>query len=248
MRLFLMVLFTTAVVVAAGQDPSSLPDGDGKAIITAACTSCHGLDLITPRQASRDEWSGIVERMKSYGTSLDSAQTTTVLEYLAKNFGPKGPTPDTPAPAGPTDAADAAGKAIVDGACSSCHAADLITSKKATRTEWSGIVDRMKGYGLTIDEPQTKTLLDYLEKTYGTGQPQTATAAPGAPAATDDKGKSLVDGYCGSCHGLELITDRTGTQAEWQDVVERMNGRGAGVPETDIPVIVQYLTKTYGRQ
>jgi cytochrome c5 len=247
MRLFVMALFTTAVVVAAGQDPSSLPDGEGKAIVTAACTSCHGLDLITPRQASRDEWAGIVERMKSYGTSLDSTQTTTVLDYLAKNFGPKGPTPATPAPAGPTGAADAAGKALVDGMCSSCHAADLITSKKATRTEWSGIIDRMKGYGLTIDEPQTKTLLDYLEKNHGTGQPQAQTAPP-ATAASADKGKSLVDGYCGSCHGLDLITERTGTQAEWQDVVERMNGRGAGVPEADIPVIVQYLTKTYGRQ
>ena len=127
MRLFLVALFTTAVVVAAGQDPTSLPDGEGKAIVTAACTSCHGLDLITPRQASRDEWSGIVERMKSYGTSLDNAQTTTVLDYLAKNFGPKGPTPATPAPAGPTDAADAAGKALVDGMCSSCHAADRPT-------------------------------------------------------------------------------------------------------------------------
>ena len=44
-------------------------------------------------------------------------------------------------------AADAAGKALVSGVCASCHAADLITSKQAPRTEWKDIVDRMKGYG-----------------------------------------------------------------------------------------------------
>lgn len=243
MRWFLVALFTTAVAVAAGQNPPSLPDGEGKAIVSGACTTCHGLDVITPKQVSREEWSGIIERMKGYGTNLDAAQTTTVLDYLAKNFGPKGQLPPAaPAPAGQNDATDAAGKALVSGVCSSCHAADLITSKQASRSEWQGIIERMKGYGTVLDDAQTKTLLDYLEKHHSPQQAATASAP------TADKGKALVDGYCASCHDLDIVTGRTGTQAEWQDIVERMNGRGAGVPEADVPVLVQYLTKTYGRQ
>jgi hypothetical protein len=30
------------------------------------------------------------------------------------------------------------------------------------------------------------------------------------------------------------------------EIVDRMNGRGAGVPEKDIPAMVDYLAKMYG--
>src|SRR5690349_10002379 len=89
MRWLLVALFTTVAAVAAGQN-GSLPDGDGKAIVTNTCASCHGLDLITAKQSSKDDWAGIVDRMKTYGATLDAKQTTTVVEYLAKSFGPKG--------------------------------------------------------------------------------------------------------------------------------------------------------------
>ena len=104
--------------------------------------------------------------MKTYGATLDATQTTTVVDYLAKSFGPAGaaaPAQTGPAPAAGGDA-DAAGKAIVNGLCASCHGVDVITSKQASRNEWKDVVDRMKGYGATLDEKQNTTLLDYLEK------------------------------------------------------------------------------------
>jgi mono/diheme cytochrome c family protein len=131
-----------------------------------------------------------------------------------------------------SEAADAAGKALVSGVCASCHAADLITSKQAPRTEWKDIVDRMKGYGTNLDDKQYATLLDYLEKHHG-------------PKQAADPGKALLETACSNCHDLDLVSNRTGTQAEWQEVVERMNGRGAGVADKDIPVLVAYLVKTY---
>jgi hypothetical protein len=42
--------------------------------------------------------------------------------------------------------------------------------------------------------------------------------------------------------------NRTGNQAEWQEVVDRMNGRGAGVADKDVPALVAYLAKTYPRK
>ena len=133
------------------------------------------------------------------------------------------------------DAAEAAGKALVNGLCASCHGADLITAKQATRTEWKDVVDRMKTYGASLDDKQATTLLDYLEKHHG-------------KQAAADPGKGILEASCGTCHDLDLVSGRTGTQAEWQEVVERMNGKGAGVSEKDVPVLVQYLVKTYPKK
>ena len=138
--------------------------------------------------------------------------------------------------------ADAAGKALVNGICSSCHGADLTTAKQATRKEWQDVVDRMKSYGAALDEKQTTTLLDYLEKNQG---PKPAVAAAGG----GDDGKKLLDNFCAGCHDLDLVTNRGGgSEAEWKEVVDRMNGRGAGVPEKDIPSLVSYLVKTYPKK
>jgi cytochrome c5 len=140
--------------------------------------------------------------------------------------------------------ADAAGKALVNGICSSCHGADLTTAKQSTRKEWQDVVDRMKSYGAALDEKQTTILLDYLEKNHGPKQ-----AAPPTGAAGSDEGKKLLDNFCTGCHDLDLVTNRGGgAEAEWKEIVDRMNGRGAGVPEKDIPVLVGYLVKTYPKK
>jgi cytochrome c5 len=239
MRWLLVALFSTAAAVAAGQN-ASLPEGDGKAIVTASCVGCHGLDLITVKQVSKEEWAGIVDRMKTYGTTLTAAQTTTVVEYLAKSFPPKGAAP-APAAAAQSSASDNEAKAMISGVCASCHAVDLTTSKKADKTEWAGIVDRMKTYGATMTEAQTTLLVDYLARVHGTG----AAPAPASTAAADP-GKKILDDYCGSCHDLDLVAARKATKAEWQDIVDRMQARGSGVPEKDIAPLVEYLAKTYG--
>ena len=234
MRWLIVALFTTAAAMAAGQNPT-LPEGDGKAIIQGACVNCHGLDLVTGKTGTRDEWSSIVDRMKGYGSNLDAKQTTTVIDYLAKAFPPKGAA--APAAAAGGQDTDAAGKALVNGVCASCHGADLITGKQATRKEWQDIIDRMKGYGANVNATQTTTLLDYLEKTQGPKQ-----------TAAADPGKAILEASCTGCHDLDLVSNRTGNQAEWQELVDRMNGRGAGVAEKDVPVLVQYLVKTYPKK
>src|SRR5688572_6997066 len=246
MRWLLMALFTTAAALAAAQN-ATLPEGEGKAIVTNACVSCHDVGLITAKTSTRDEWAGIVDRMKSYGTVLDAKQTTVVIDYLAKSFGPK-----TAAPAAPAGqdaaAADAAGKALVEGACATCHGVDLITAKTSTREEWQGIVDRIKGYGTAIDDKQTGILMDYLVKHYGPkGAAAPAPANPPAAAAAvgPHPGKALLEASCANCHDLDIVAARTGSEAEWREVVERMNARGAGVAEKDVPVMVEYLVKTY---
>src|SRR5436190_19090882 len=82
----------------------------------------------------------------------------------------------TAAPAQADATADAAGKALVNGVCSSCHGADLITAKQASRTDWQGVLDRMKSYGATLDEKQMPPFLDYLVRNFGPKQTAAADA------------------------------------------------------------------------
>jgi len=87
-------------------------------------------------------------------------------------------------------------------------------------------------------------------KHYGTKD-----AAPPAPVvpgpasnASADAGKKILTDSCANCHDLDLVAGRTGSPSEWQEVVERMNSRGAGVAEKDVPVLVDYLAKTYSNK
>ena len=63
-------------------------------------------------------------------------------------------------------------------------------------------------------------------------------------------GKERVLSHCMICHSLDYIQmnspfqDRTG----WEAVVTKMvKVMKAPIPEQDLPVIVEYLTKHYGR-
>ena len=42
-----------------------------------------------------------------------------------------------------------------------------------------------------------------------------------------------------------IVSARTGSEEEWKDVVDRMNARGSGVADKDVPLLAQYLAKTY---
>lgn len=63
-------------------------------------------------------------------------------------------------------------------------------------------------------------------------------------------GKDLVQGRCIMCHSLDYIPmnsvflDRKGWEAE---VTKMVKALGAPVPDEDVPKIVDYLAKNYGK-
>ena len=77
-----------------------LPDGDGKAIATENCQACHKLTNLTKAHKNLDDWKDTVQTMIDRGANVPADQVDTLVQYLAKNFGPK----DASAPASTTPA------------------------------------------------------------------------------------------------------------------------------------------------
>ena len=54
------------------------------------------------------------------------------------------------------------GKAIVQRDCKGCHALKVITSKRASREQWSTLVDQMVSRGADVPDEEIETVVDYL--------------------------------------------------------------------------------------
>ena len=77
--------------------PVELPDGDGKAIATENCQACHKLTNLTKAHKSLDDWKETVQTMIDRGANVPPEQVDTLVQYLAKNFGPKDASAPAPA-------------------------------------------------------------------------------------------------------------------------------------------------------
>ncbi|MCS6805213.1 MAG: hypothetical protein RMM98_01725 [Acidobacteriota bacterium] len=63
----------------------------------------------------------------------------------------------------------------------------------------------------------------------------------------DGEGKGLILGTCVQCHTLNLIALQRKTPTEWKHTVHDMVARGAQVQAEEIPLIVDYLSRYFGR-
>jgi hypothetical protein len=69
--------------------PDDLPEGDGKKILQAQCSSCHELTEVTKFRGyyNRAQWRDIVITMVEYGADLEKAEIETLADYLAQHLG-----------------------------------------------------------------------------------------------------------------------------------------------------------------
>ena len=74
---------------APANAPVVLPDGDGKAIATENCQACHKLTNLTKAHKSLDDWKDTVQTMIDRGANVPPEKVDILVQYLAKNFGPK---------------------------------------------------------------------------------------------------------------------------------------------------------------
>ena len=62
----------------------------------------------------------------------------------------------------------------------------------------------------------------------------------------DVAGERILNTACTTCHDLGPMTRRADDKASWEGIVYGMVGNGADVKDADIPILVDYLVKTYG--
>ena len=153
---------------------------------------------------------------------------------------------------------DGDSKKLVLDNCGGCHDLDQVKTAKHNEAAWKETLSHMATYGANITDAQVPTVAAYLAKSFpvqgaapATPPAATPPATPGAPGAKpaedpDVAGERILNTACTTCHDLGPIVRRADDRAAWESVVYGMVGNGADVKDADIPVLVNYLFKTYG--
>ena len=87
-----------------------------------------------------------------------------------------GAEPDTALPPGP-------GHDITARACIGCHAADVITRRHLSPSDWSDMVDLMVNYGATVSDQQKAEITAYLSRVLPPLPASSDNGVPPTPAA-----------------------------------------------------------------
>jgi cytochrome c5 len=75
--------------VSRTAEAEALPDGPGKRVLEASCTSCHDLGEVTKFRGyyDRAQWRDIVVTMVEYGAKLEKNDVEVLSDYLVQHLG-----------------------------------------------------------------------------------------------------------------------------------------------------------------
>ena len=166
MRVVLSGLFALIVGAASpalAQNANPLPAGDGRDIVSVACSQCHYLGTIAKIRDGAPGWRMYVNNMVLRGAQLTPAEIDKVVDYLSLNLGPGANLP----PAKPVTLPDGAGKNLVETRCELCHDLERVAEVKRSRAQWPAIVANMVARGATATPDEAKTISDYLAANFG---------------------------------------------------------------------------------
>ena len=65
----------------------TLPNGDGKDLVEARCSSCHSLERVTIVKRPGREWAGVVTNMVGRGAAATPDEAKAMIAYLTAKFG-----------------------------------------------------------------------------------------------------------------------------------------------------------------
>ena len=141
-----------AACLAAAQ---KLPEGDGKKVVESVCASCHGLDVVTGKKLTQEEWRGVIFSMIDRGASLSKEETAKASAYLGRHFGKT-------AAAKPDRARE-----LVEDVCSLCHELARVKAQHLSKEEWSDLIKGMLSEGAPVTDQETAMIVEYLTRNYG---------------------------------------------------------------------------------
>lgn len=81
------IWFLAAGLLCIG--PSAAAQDESKALLERACVKCHALAITTRQRNDKERWSAIVDDMVTRGAVLTDDEIEKIIDYLAKNLGPR---------------------------------------------------------------------------------------------------------------------------------------------------------------
>jgi hypothetical protein len=74
-----------------------------------------------------------------------------------------------------------------------------------------------------------------------------APSAPGKPLPPGHM-RAKIKAACTQCHNTSRITEQHFTRQQWSRELEKMEGLGAVIPDSDRNAFLEYLTANFGAQ
>ena len=147
------------------------PDGAVRRVIFKNCTSCHGIDDYAYNALDRGAWNALLEaKHKQLPTLIADTDRAVLLDWLAVRFGPNTkPFPRAYVPPEITTyLTDPEGEALVQRACTRCHAADRVNQARNSAEAWRVVIVDMRERGAQIADEDLEKLVEWLGRTKGT--------------------------------------------------------------------------------
>ena len=148
----------------------------------------------------------------------------------------------------------AKGREAMGRTCTGCHRNILgvVGFQRKSREQWRDTVYSMIGRGAQILPDEIEPIASYLVANFGpnSAPPASRTETSGSTPAVqgglaqqlpDSEGRSILLSKCQQCHDLEMATEVTGAQDDWNTTVSRMVSYGAIVTPAEQEILIAYL-------
>jgi competence ComEA-like helix-hairpin-helix protein len=109
-------------------------------------------------------------------------------------------------------------KALVQQQCGGCHAMKVVTSKRASRPQWSNIVDQMVTRGAEIADDDISAVVDYLAKNFGPLPSRTGTV--NVNTATADELSAGLELSAKESASVVSYREQNGNFKDWKDLTK----------------------------
>jgi hypothetical protein len=151
------------------------PQGAARKVIFTYCTSCHGIDDYAYNALDRAGWDAhLTAKHQGLDVPLPADRRVVLLDWLVMRFGPATkPFPRTYVPTEVTTFfTDSDAVALINRACSTCHAADRVNDARKTAEGWRVVAVDMRERGARITDTELERLVEWLGRVKGTNDSQ----------------------------------------------------------------------------
>jgi competence ComEA-like helix-hairpin-helix protein len=117
------------------------------------------------------------------------------------------------------------GQEIVQQQCTGCHVLKVVTSKRASKEQWSALVDQMISRGADVPDEEIENVVNYLAKNFGASTEPAATEKNDGQHESVNVNKASATELAGAlgltpkeAEALVAYREQNGNFKEWRDL------------------------------